>query len=80
MAMLRGARINEIFAYTTIDPEDDVEGIISAEAPGMGLVPLVGADIERMLSYKPVAQAAADVTGQKIKLVRFTSRQEIEEL
>lgn len=79
MAMIRGARIDEIFAYTCIDEQDDVEGIVSAMSP-MGMVPLVGADIERMLSYKPAAQAAAEATGQTIKLVRFTSRQEIEEL
>lgn len=79
MAMIRGARISEIFAYTCIDPEDDVEGIVSAMSP-MGMVPLVGADIERMLSYKPAAEEAARATGQEIKLVRFTSRQEIETL
>jgi len=79
MALIPGLRIEEIYAYTAIDPDDNIEGIVSAQT-GVGLIPLVGADIERMLSYKEVAQAAADETGAPIKLVRFSNRQEIETL
>lgn len=79
MALIPGARIDELFAYVSIDPADDIEGLVSAISP-IGMIPLVGADAERMLSYRPAAEAAAQQTGQEIKLVRFTSRQEIETL
>ncbi len=79
MALLPGARIDELFAYVTVDPEDDIEGVVSAVSP-LGMVPLIGADPERMLSYKPLAKEMSEVTGQEIRLVRFTSRQEIETL
>jgi hypothetical protein len=77
MALVPGARIEELWAYVAID-KDDIEGIVSASVPGLGHVPLVGADKERMLSYKSYAKMTARVTGAKIKLVRFSTREEIE--
>lgn len=73
-----GYRIDRLLAYVAVD--DKGEGIVGATIPGLGFVPLVGADMDRMMAYRPYAQKAATATGRTIKLVRFDARTEVEEL
>lgn len=72
--------INELYAFIGTDGQGQ-EGIVSAEGIIDGrrtMLPLVGADRERMLSYRPLAVSATQQTGQPIRLVRFSTREELE--
>jgi len=73
-----GDRIDEVWAWCVVDPADDCEGIIAS----VGLIthPLIGADRERIESFRFEARAVAQMTGQPVKLVRFGQREVIEEV
>ena len=75
-----GYRIDRLFAYVAED--GDGEGLVGAPiGSGGSLMPLVGADAERMLSLRPFARTLARaVPGRRIRLVRFDVRTEIEEI
>lgn len=73
----RGDRVNEVFAWLSVDQKDDCEGIIAGQA-GTTLIPLVGADRDRIESYRSTAKAAAKQFNVTIKLVRFSEREELE--
>ena len=73
-----GRRIIEMYAWVSDHP--DGEGVLAAELDGLGTVPLVGADLARADSLRPVAQALADAFGQEARLLRFTVREECEVL
>lgn len=72
-----GDRVTEIFAWLSIDPKDDCEGIIAGQI-GHAMIPLVGADRERAESYRSTAEHAAKHFNVTIKLVRFSEREELE--
>lgn len=67
-----------MFAFTAIDPEDGVEGVCGADIPGLGMTALVGADMQRVESLRPIAQAIARQHGTAVKLSVFTTREDIE--
>lgn len=69
-------KIETMFAYVAND--DEGEGIAAHFTPGTGWMPLVGADMDRMNSLRPIAQALADKGGQDIRLVQFQTRVEID--
>ena len=72
-------RIEEMYVYITHEPGDpDDEGLTAMIVPGIGSTPMVGADEARMMSLKPVAQAMANRTGQTIRLVKFSTKTELE--
>lgn len=71
-----GYRIDRLFAYVALD--DEGEGVVSMTMPGLGTVPFVGADSDRMLSLRPQAQLIAKQTGKQVKLIRFDTRTEVE--
>lgn len=70
-------RIEEMFAFVAEDTGPDDEGIVGVNTPG-GWMPLVGADMARVKSLRPVAQGLAKGLGKKIKLLHFTNRTEVE--
>lgn len=70
-------KVDELWAWVSVDPEDQNEGIIAFESP-MGPMPMVGADRERMMSMKKFAEQTAQKSGIEVKLLRFTKRNEIE--
>jgi len=74
-------RIESMYAFIAVDPEDDTEGIISM-ATATGHMPLVGADMARAESLKPLAAEVAKQLGMegRVKLVHFTNRTEVETL
>lgn len=72
MAVKPGSRITEMYAFVTVDPEDDVEGIIS-----VNYLPLVGADTDRVEGLKPAAQLFADKADMEVEVIRFTLRERI---
>lgn len=70
-------RIDELFAFIASD--SDGEGLPAVTDPGNGmLMPLVCADKERVESMRQAAKRIARVTGNKITLVRFSVREELE--
>jgi hypothetical protein len=72
------ARIDHIWAFLSVD--EDGEGVCAAPlAPGMLTVPMIAADEARLNSLKPLARKMAPVFGKIVKLVKFTTREEIEE-
>lgn len=72
-------KINELWAWVSVDAEDQNEGIITLGSP-MGPLPMIGADKDRMLSMRQLASQAAKNSGIQVKLIRFTTREDIETL
>lgn len=70
-------RIESIYAYLSIDPEDGDEGICAFKS-GMGWMPMVAADMKRLESLRPIAEKTAKASGQQIRLVQFIRVREIE--
>jgi hypothetical protein len=71
-------RIDQMYAFVALDPEDDTEGIVAFLAPGSGWMPMVGADMQRIDQLRPFARQQAKALGVRIRLLRFTDREEIE--
>lgn len=67
--------INELYIF--IVEESEGEGIPAVEMDGV-LMPLVGADMETINEMRRHAQMLADNSGFKIRLVRFSVREEME--
>lgn len=72
-----GFRITELLAYVAVG-EDDEEGVCAFMSPGGVWHPMVMADRVRFRQLAPIAAAMREM-GQKIKLVRFTTREELDE-
>lgn len=69
-------KIERMFAFITED-EPGSEGIIGAQTYS-GWMPLVGADMKRVESLRPIAQATATATGKSVALVLFEVRKVVE--
>lgn len=72
------SRIEQIFAFVCEENGPDNEGIVG-HSMGSYMMPLVSGDkqlVDRTL--KPLAQKVAALTGKKIKLIRFSVREELE--
>jgi len=72
------ARIDALWAWISTDPGDEEEGLIGYRTPDGWWMPLVGADRERIESYRWHAELVKAATGQPVKLVRFSERTDIE--
>ena len=72
-----GQKIEELYAWVAIE-KDGGEGIIGAVL-SQGIVPLIGADRERIESYRQFAIHAALAADVPFKLVRFSTREILEE-
>ena len=75
-------RIESMYAFIVEDTGPDDEGIIgiqaiSREHAPIG-VPLVGADMARANSLRPMAQGIAHKLGKKVTLVHFSNREDVE--
>lgn len=71
-------KITEIYAFIADDVGPDDEGI-PAMMVGNVLYPMVAADVERVETMRPFAVTISKETGKKIKLVKFTTREEVED-
>ncbi len=68
-----GQRINALYAWVALE-DDGGEGVCAALLPGMpGMTPLIGADIARIDSYRPIAREIAKQTGKFVSLRKFTA-------
>jgi hypothetical protein len=72
-------KIEKMFAFIAIDEEGN-EGVTAFQDKRGVWLPLVGADWARVNSLKEIAQEIAKASGQKITLVEFSVRKEIEVL
>jgi hypothetical protein len=72
-------RIEQMYAFVALDPADNTEGVPAIPGPGGMALPMVGADMKRVESLRPVAeQMVREHPGMKITLCRFEVRTELE--
>lgn len=73
-------RIEHVWAFVSIDDND--EGGICGAAIGLGgsWLPLIGADEQRLRALLPLAEEIASATGKRIKLIKLTTREDIMEV
>lgn len=76
MAEERGHRVERLYAFLA-EHGDGCEGIVGVMNAG-AWVPLVGGDMDRMVSLWPLAEAVARETGLTLRLVEFSQRQEVD--
>ena len=72
-------RITEMYAFVSEDEDQDDEGIVGTMI-GDEWFPMVGADMARVDWWKPRAQIIANTTRKRIKILKFTSMEEIGEV
>ena len=70
-------KITEMYAFVAEDSGPDDEGIVGM-GTGLGWMPMVGADMDRVNSLRPIAKGIAKATGKRIKLLHFTKQEVIE--
>ena len=76
-----GLRVDQMWAWLSIDPADDQEGVCAIYDEKAGFWhPLVGADEARMRSLQPHAVEIAKKSGQKVRLVCFRLKEIIQEI
>jgi hypothetical protein len=71
-----GFRIDDIYAFLAVDRTDGDEGIMGFGNPA---VPMIAADLTRLQQLRPLAEQLAKAGDLRVKLVRFTTRTEIDE-
>ena len=72
--------VTELWAWV-ITEENGGEGVAACEMPINGerfMMPLVGADEERIRSLEPYARIVESKTGLKVHLRRFTNAEDVE--
>lgn len=72
--------IKSIWAYVSVD-ENGEEGICGFNDPRTKQwMPMIAGDEYRLKSLRPFAHQIASVTKRKVKIVRFTNREDIGEV
>lgn len=71
-------KITELYAFVVADTGPDDEGVPAFQSPGGTLMPMIGADMERAASLRPMAQQMADILGKRVKLIRSTGIEVVE--
>jgi len=71
--------ITELYAWIGIDPHSGDEGVLGADIPGMGMMPLIGADLTRVESLREWAELVGRTTGQRFRLKRYVLTDTLEE-
>ena len=69
--------IDAMYAWIATEP-DGGEGVVAASI-GEWMMPLVGADIDRVKSLRNLAQRVRRQSGYEVRLVRFFGREDLEE-
>lgn len=71
------ARIETLWAYLSVD--EGGEGICAREGADGRIYPLITNDPSRLYLMATVAREIADVSGRKIRLAKFTTREDLGE-
>lgn len=74
----RGQAIGALYAWIATEP-DGGEGLCSAQI-GDTHMPLIGADMDRIKSMRPAAEAVRRASGYQVRLVRYGRREDLEVL
>lgn len=69
-------RIEAIWAWLAID-EEGSEGVVGGFTGGHFL-PLIASDKIRLDQLRPIAESAAQTSGMRVMLAKFTAREDIE--
>lgn len=76
----KGQKIEKLFAWIATEA-DGGEGVCAGATPdGLGMMPLIGADRERIESYRPLAKDIRRLSGLPIRMVEFSTRVDEDEL
>ncbi len=70
-------RIDKLYAFIVEDSGPEDEGVPGFNADGQWF-PLMGADLGRIDSLRPVAQAVANTIGKPMRLCVFKGRELVE--
>lgn len=70
-------RIDQIWAAVSVDPDDNTEGVCAVQMNDHWM-PLIAADEERLPFIREQAARLASL-GRKIKIIRLTTREVVEE-
>lgn len=70
-------KIEEIYAFVSVD-KDNHEGVIAINT-AHGPMPMIAADKARLEYLRPHAVEVARKTKMKVRLLKFSTREEIEE-
>lgn len=76
-----GYVIHTVYAYVVVhDSGDEAIPALTLPGPDGGVVmmPLIGADLERMTNLRRYALEVSKASGKPIKLARFTQREDME--
>lgn len=71
------ARIVAVWAYVVTETNGD-EGVPAIHTPDGWIMPLMGGDLDRMRSLRPVAQNMANALNKPLELCVFREREFIE--
>lgn len=74
----KGQSIDALYAWVATEP-DGGEGVCAGSIGDM-MMPLVGADIDRVKSLRGFAEHTRALTGYPVRLVRFSQRDDLEVL
>ena len=79
---MSGKAIDALFAWVATKP-DGGEGLCAASLPGPidgrpMMMPLVGADLDRMRSLRDFAEMTRKLTGRPVRLVKFSHHEDLE--
>jgi hypothetical protein len=66
-----GQRIEKLYAWIAEEP-DGGEGVVGGTFPGLGTIPLIGADKARIESYRTFAEMTQRATGYPVRLKVFS--------
>lgn len=69
-------KIQQLYCFAVTD-DDGNEGVPAVSKDGM-MLPLMGADMERMDSMRPFMREFEKQSGKKVRLYKFTERMELD--
>ncbi|RLC88655.1 MAG: hypothetical protein DRJ03_01920 [Chloroflexi bacterium] len=70
--------LQEIYVFVTRDAQGD-EGVVSIINPAGQVQPLISFDTRQLDMMKDVAKQIVDETKQDVRLLKFTTREELEQ-
>lgn len=73
-----GQKIAKLYAWVA-EESDGGEGVVAHFHPNLGNMPLVGADMARIESFRPLARHVAELSGCPVRLVEFSARTVLED-
>jgi hypothetical protein len=74
MTMKNDLIIDCFYAYLTVDPTDNNEGLAATSTPSGIIMPLVTADKNVLNTFDRVAQRMADNSGIEVRRVLFSKK------